>query len=54
MSTAAKPVVLVDEISSDLAKSFIQHLKKPEVTNVVGTDTSESVKSSVLYILLFH
>jgi hypothetical protein len=31
MSNVAKPVVLVDEISSDLANKFLQHYERPEV-----------------------
>jgi hypothetical protein len=31
MSNVAKPVVLVDEISSDLANKFLQHCERPEV-----------------------
>jgi hypothetical protein len=31
MSNVAKPVVLVDEISSDLANKFLQHCEGPEV-----------------------
>jgi hypothetical protein len=31
MSNVAKPIVLVDEISSDLATKFLQHCESPEV-----------------------
>jgi hypothetical protein len=31
MSNVAKPVVLVDEISLDLATKFLQHCERPEV-----------------------
>jgi hypothetical protein len=31
MSNVAKPIVLVDEISGDLATKFLQHFERPEV-----------------------